>query len=68
MNQTHDHQSAGSESAAPAMPLNRAERRAKGKAKGKATAGQGSGPQKNDQLRHSQVLAQPKLKGKRGNR
>ncbi|NED96213.1 hypothetical protein G1H11_12920 [Phytoactinopolyspora alkaliphila] len=73
MNQNRDHHTAAasdadaaSESAVPDVPMNRAERRAKGK--GKTTPGQNAGPQKNDRLRDSQVMAQPKLKGKRGNR
>lgn len=73
----HDHPTsatpdpaAAPEAAAPddalGIPLNRAERRAKGK--GKKASVQNVGPQKSDRLRDSQIMAQPKLKGKRGNR
>ncbi|NDL58818.1 hypothetical protein [Phytoactinopolyspora mesophila] len=47
-------------------PSNRAARRAKGK--GKAGAEQPSLDRRGGPLRDSQVKAQPKLKGRRGNR
>lgn len=52
--------------AVPAGPSNRAARRAQ--RKGKAVDGKQAGPRKDDQRRTSQVLAQPRVKGRRGNR
>lgn len=51
---------------APVLPSNRAARRAA--RKGKAADGKPAGPRKDDQSRHSQVIAQPRFKGRRGNR
>ncbi|PSL08236.1 hypothetical protein CLV30_101206 [Haloactinopolyspora alba] len=52
---------------ASAAPANRAERRARRAGKS-APSGTTASPRKNDQVRQSQVLAQPRFKGRRGNR
>lgn len=49
-------------------PLNRAARRARGKRKGGASTTQPGVPKHGPGMRGDQVLAQPRLKGRRGNR
>lgn len=58
----HAQAPAGTQSAAP----NRAARRAQ--KSGKAASAQAVSSRKNDQLRASQVVGQPRTKGRRGNR
>ncbi|NEE01546.1 hypothetical protein [Phytoactinopolyspora halotolerans] len=67
MTVSHENDSPTPDDAAPApAPLNRAERRAKRKGK----AGNASAPTlfQKDQRRSSQVVAQPKYRGRRGNK
>lgn len=65
----HDHHAPGthaSDEAEPTVAVNRADRRAK--RRGKSTTGQQLGAVRSGSLAGDQVAAQPRMKGKRGNR